>query len=202
MLSHVFHTFLVGHSTSSCMLWRTQWKLSFLLIHFTIASIAIAFCRMAFPLAFYMGSVLSSTASSVAGSLLSKLRFRVALTPLTPAQDLNLMLQMTYTDPCFPSNLGGFDMYKMSLLLILLSTMSSWSKPLPQTKYSSMLEVNSQEGQYQQIGCWTPFRRIYEMMIVIRSTELVLIEIMSVLFCYPCSSTRDALHSKILFSKM
>jgi hypothetical protein len=40
-------------------------------------------------------------------------------------------------------------------------------------------------------------RRIYEMM-TIRSTELVLIEIMSVTFCYPCNLTRDALHSKIL----
>jgi hypothetical protein len=34
-------------------------------------------------------------------------------------------------------------------------------------------------------------------MMMIRSTELVLIEIMSVIFiCYPCNSTRDALHSR------
>jgi hypothetical protein len=36
------------------------------------------------------------------------------------------------------------------------------------------------------------------MMIVMRSTELVLIEIMSFIFCYPCNSTHDALHCKIL----
>ncbi len=35
------------------------------------------------------------------------------------------------------------------------------------------------------------------MMMMIRSTELVLMEIMSVIFCYPGNSTRDALHSKI-----
>jgi hypothetical protein len=34
------------------------------------------------------------------------------------------------------------------------------------------------------------------MMMVIRSTELVLIEIMSVIFCYQCNSMHDALHSK------
>jgi hypothetical protein len=39
------------------------------------------------------------------------------------------------------------------------------------------------------------------MMMVIRSTDLVLIEIESVLFCYPCNSMRDALHSKILFGE-
>jgi hypothetical protein len=39
-------------------------------------------------------------------------------------------------------------------------------------------------------------------MMMIRSTELVLIEIMSVTFCYPCNSMLDALHFKILFGKM
>jgi hypothetical protein len=35
-------------------------------------------------------------------------------------------------------------------------------------------------------------------MMMIKSTELVLIEIMSVIFCYLCISMRDALYSKIL----
>jgi hypothetical protein len=35
------------------------------------------------------------------------------------------------------------------------------------------------------------------MMMMIKSTELVLIEIMSIMFCYPCNSTRDALHSEM-----
>jgi hypothetical protein len=56
-----------------------------------------------------VGSVLSSTVSSIAGSLLSKLGFSVALTPLTPAQDANLMLHTMYADPCYPLNLGGLD---------------------------------------------------------------------------------------------
>jgi hypothetical protein len=55
----------------------------------------------------------------------------------------------------------------------------------------------SQEGQYQQFGFSVPHRRIYEMM-MIRSTELVLIEIMSVTFCYLCNSMCNALHSKLL----
>jgi hypothetical protein len=59
----------------------------------------------------------------------------------------------------------------------------------------------SQEGQYQLIDCGIPCRRIYEMMMMIRSTELVLIEIISVIFCYPCNSMCDAPHSKILFGK-
>jgi hypothetical protein len=104
---------------SSCNLRRTQWKLSILLIHCTIASIAIAFYRMAFPWAFCMGSVLSSTASSIAGSLLLKLGFSVALTPLTPAQDLNLMIQTMYTDPRFPSILGGLDTYELLLVVLI-----------------------------------------------------------------------------------
>jgi hypothetical protein len=37
------------------------------------------------------------------------------------------------------------------------------------------------------------------MMMMMRSTELVLKEIMIVIFCYPCNSMCDALHSKILF---
>jgi hypothetical protein len=39
------------------------------------------------------------------------------------------------------------------------------------------------------------------MMMMKRSTELVLIEIMSVIFCYPYNSMCDALHSKILFGE-
>jgi hypothetical protein len=128
MLSHVFHAFPVGQITSYCMFRRTQWKSSILLIHCTMASIAISFCRVAFPWAFCMGLVLSSMSSSVADSLQSKLGFSVALTPLTPVQDLKLTLQTTYADPCFPSNLGGLDTYVLSLLvLILLSTIFCFS---------------------------------------------------------------------------
>ncbi len=77
--------------------------------------------------AFCVGSMSSNTASSIAGSLLWKLGASIALIPLTPAQDLNLMLQMTYADPCFPSNLGGLDTYELLLLLILLSTIFCFS---------------------------------------------------------------------------
>jgi hypothetical protein len=39
------------------------------------------------------------------------------------------------------------------------------------------------------------------MMMMKRSTESVLIKIMSVIFCYQCNSTCDALHSKIVFGE-
>jgi hypothetical protein len=39
------------------------------------------------------------------------------------------------------------------------------------------------------------------MMMMIRSTELVVIKIISAIICYPCNSMHDALHSKILFGK-
>ncbi len=37
----------------------------------------------------------------------------------------------------------------------------------------------SQEGQYQQFGCWIPWQRIYEMMMMLRSTLISFIDIMS-----------------------
>ncbi len=120
MLCHVFHAFQVGESASSFILRRTQWKLSITPIHCTIAFIAIAFFRRPFAWAFSVGSVLSSTVSSVAGSLLSKLGFSVALTPLTPAQDANFTLHTMYADPHFPSNLGGLDTYVVLLLVLIL----------------------------------------------------------------------------------
>jgi hypothetical protein len=147
MLCHVFHTFPVGQSTSSFILRRTRWKSSIFLIHCTIASIAIAFFRMAFAWAFSVRSVSSSMVSSLAGSLLSKLGFSVALTPLTPAQDWNLMLYTMYADPCFPLNLGGLVTYVVSLLvLILLSTFFRIS-------FDQTLGVNPCHGPNTQV-CW------------------------------------------------
>ncbi len=58
---------------------------------------------------------------SLLGSLLSKLGVSAVLVPLTPAHDLNVISQMTYAAPLFLLNLGGVDLYALSLELILLS---------------------------------------------------------------------------------
>ncbi len=100
---------------------------------------------------------MSSTASSVAGSLLSKLGASVALIPLTPFQNLNLMLQVMYTDPHFPSNLGGLGTYELLLLLILLGVFcfsfdqTLGVNPCRGPKYLSMLEVVKSEVGYSVV---------------------------------------------------